>query len=45
MALCYSGRFLAFQKTALTDCPGLPVMMGGFTTVGGLGAFGAMGGF
>ena len=30
MALCYNGRFLAFQKTALTDCPGLPVMIGGY---------------
>ena len=45
MAIYYYGRFLDILKTAVTYCPVLPVSKGGFTTVGGLGAMGAMGGF
>ena len=36
---------LAFLKTAVTYCHVLPVRFGGFTTVGGLGAIGVIGGF
>ena len=45
MAIYYYGRFLDILKTAVTYYSVLPVSNSGFTTVGGLGAMGAMGGF